>query len=269
MKGYKGFKKGLICKGKQYAENTVFEESKANICKNGMHFCENPLDVLDYYPLIDDNGELNEFAEVEALADVKTDDNKKFCTTKLKIGAKIAIAKLGEISAEFLREKITKETGGKNGGDWAQQVGGNSAKQVGGNSAQQVGGDSAQQVGGNSAQQVGGDWAKQVGGNSAKHVGGDSAQQVGGYSAQQVGGNSAQQVGGDSAQQESGNNSVMVAGENSKFKSGLNSLIVTYWYDDKGDIAGYKVAQVDGDKIKADTWYKLENGEFVEVSDES
>ena len=229
MKGYKGFKKGLICKGKQYAENTVFEESKANICKNGMHFCENPLDVLDYYPLIDDNGELNEFAEVEALADVKTDDNKKFCTTKLKIGAKIAIAKLGEISAEFLREKITKETGGKNGGDWAQQVGGNSAKQVGG----------------------------------------DSAQQVGGYSAQQVGGNSAQQVGGDSAQQESGNNSVMVAGENSKFKSGLNSLIVTYWYDDKGDIAGYKVAQVDGDKIKADTWYKLENGEFVEVSDES
>ena len=229
MKGYKGFKKGLICKGKQYAENTVFEESKANICKNGMHFCENPLDVLDYYPLIDDNGELNEFAEVEALADVKTDDNKKFCTTKLKIGAKIAIAKLGEISAEFLREKITKETGGKNGGDWAQQVGGNSAKQVGGNSAQQVGGD--------------------------------SAQQVGGYSAQQVG--------GDSAQQESGNNSVMVAGENSKFKSGLNSLIVTYWYDDKGDIAGYKVAQVDGDKIKADTWYKLENGEFVEVSDES
>jgi len=49
MKGYKGFKKGLICKGKQYAENAVFEEAEANICKNGMHFCENPLDVLDYY----------------------------------------------------------------------------------------------------------------------------------------------------------------------------------------------------------------------------
>ena len=209
MKGYKGFKKGLICKGKQYAENAVFEEAEANICKNGMHFCENPLDVLDYYPLIDDNGELNEFAEVEALADVKTDDNKKFCTTKLKIGAKIAIAKLGEISAEFLREKVTKETGGKNGGDSAQQVGGDSAKQVGG----------------------------------------DSAKQVGGYA----------------AQQESGKNSIMVAGKDSKFKSGLNSLFVIYWYDDEGNIGGYKVTQVDGEKIKADTWYKLENGEFVEV----
>ncbi len=36
MKGYKGFYKGLICKDKQYAENTVFEEPEANICVNGM-----------------------------------------------------------------------------------------------------------------------------------------------------------------------------------------------------------------------------------------
>lgn len=59
MKGYKGFDPGLVCRGKQYAENTVFEEDKATICKNGMHFCANPLDVLDYYPLINDNGKLN------------------------------------------------------------------------------------------------------------------------------------------------------------------------------------------------------------------
>ena len=29
MRGYKAFEKGLICKGKQYAENTVFEEEKS------------------------------------------------------------------------------------------------------------------------------------------------------------------------------------------------------------------------------------------------
>ena len=33
MKGYKGFAPGLVCRGKQYAENTVFEEPKAVICK--------------------------------------------------------------------------------------------------------------------------------------------------------------------------------------------------------------------------------------------
>lgn len=80
MKGYKAFKKGLVCKGKQYAENTIFEEENAEVCECGMHFCENPLDVLDYYPLIDDNGELTEYAEVEALDEVLTDDNKKYCT---------------------------------------------------------------------------------------------------------------------------------------------------------------------------------------------
>ena len=55
-KGYKAFEKGLICRGKQYAENTVFEESEAKICESGMHFCKNPLAVLDYYPLVDENG---------------------------------------------------------------------------------------------------------------------------------------------------------------------------------------------------------------------
>ena len=63
-KGYKAFEKGLICKGKQYTENTVFEESKAGPCNHGMHYCENPFDVLNYYPLVNDDGEISEFTEV-------------------------------------------------------------------------------------------------------------------------------------------------------------------------------------------------------------
>jgi len=78
MKGFKGFSQGLICRGKQYEENTVFEEDEAVICNKGMHFCPNPLDILNYYPLIDNDGKLNEFAEVEALDAVETDDNKKY-----------------------------------------------------------------------------------------------------------------------------------------------------------------------------------------------
>lgn len=54
MKGYKAFGKSMICRGKRYSENTVFEE-KAEVCMSGMHFCKNPLDVLDYYPLVNEN----------------------------------------------------------------------------------------------------------------------------------------------------------------------------------------------------------------------
>lgn len=108
MKGYKAFSKGMICRGKKYAENTVFEEDSAEICNSGMHFCENPLDVLDYYPLVDDNGELIEVAEVEALDEAKTDDKKKYCTKKLRIGAKLSLGGFVNAGVEFLYER-TKE----------------------------------------------------------------------------------------------------------------------------------------------------------------
>ena len=106
MKGYKAFEKGLICRGKQYAENTVFEEDKAEICHSGMHFCKKPLDVLGYYPLVDDKGNITEFAEVEALDEAQTDDNKKYCTKKLKINTKISFAQLVQASIDFESNKI-------------------------------------------------------------------------------------------------------------------------------------------------------------------
>lgn len=105
MKGYKAFGPGMICRGKQYAENTVFEEESAVICESGMHFCKEPLDVLEHYPLVNNDGEITEFAEVEALDEPVTNDNKKYCTKKLKIGAKISFAKLVQASVNFDFEK--------------------------------------------------------------------------------------------------------------------------------------------------------------------
>ena len=88
MRGFKGFNKGLICRGKQYKENTVFEEPKAEICEKGMHFCANPLDVFRYYSPND-----SEYCEVEALAPCKT-EGKKSCTTRLRIKDKCSFRDL-------------------------------------------------------------------------------------------------------------------------------------------------------------------------------
>ena len=118
MKGYKGFEPGLVCRGKQYAENTVFEEESAVICNSGMHFCENPFDVLEYYGFVSGDGKVNDFAEVEALDEVKTDDNKKFCTKKLKVGAKIGISGLVKAFVEFTLSKADfKDAKATNTGD--------------------------------------------------------------------------------------------------------------------------------------------------------
>lgn len=104
-KGYKAFEKGLICKGKQYAENTVFEESKAIPGKGRMYYYTNPFNVLDCYDLVTSNGEFNDFAEVEALEEPETVDNKIFCTTKLKVGARLSIPEFIKACVDFTIEK--------------------------------------------------------------------------------------------------------------------------------------------------------------------
>ena len=62
----------------------------------------------------------------------------------------------------------------------------------------------------------------------------------------------------------------MIVGRNEcNAKGGLHSVIVlTEWgYDDNVNYVpiSVKAAIVDGVRIKADTWYRLKNGEFVEV----
>ena len=50
----------------------------------------------------------------------------------------------------------------------------------------------------------------------------------------------------------------------------MNTLIALanrQWVNGKYEITDFKAEIVDGEKIKADTWYKLENGEFVEVEE--
>ena len=218
MKGYKAFEKGLICRGKQYAENTVFEEGKAEICKSGMHFCKDPLEVLEYYPLVDNNGNINEFAEVEALDDAHTDDNKKYCTKRLKIGAKISFAKLVQASVKFDYEKVIEDTKVKTTSKNSAQIGSS------------------------------GDYA-QIGSSGYYAKIGSS-----GYSAQI---------------NSTGKNAViMCAGDNSKAKAKIGSWITLAEWKTINNVytpVCVKTEQVDGERIKEDTYYQLKNGEFVEV----
>ena len=168
MKGYKGFRKGLICKGKQYAENTIIEESEAYICVNGMRFCINPLDLLDHYPLIDDNGEMCEFAEVEALDETLTNDEKKYCTKKLKIGARLSLAEFIKASFDVTYQQIKEEVDNvsekENVVDNATLAGGNRATLAGGDWSKLAGGDGATLARGGRSTRARGTTAKRKGG---------------------------------------------------------------------------------------------------------
>ncbi len=64
-------------------------------------------------------------------------------------------------------------------------------------------------------------------------------------------------------------NAVAVAcGKNAKAKGTIGSYIVlTEWNDDANELLTAKIYRVDGEVVKADTWYILRNGELEEVDD--
>jgi hypothetical protein len=228
MKGYKAFEAGLVCRGKQYAENTVFEEEKAEICHSGMHFCKNPLDVLNYYPLVDNNGNMSEFAEVEALDECKTNDNEKYCTKKLKICAKISFAQLIQASVKFEREVQTETEVKTSKEDYAQIGSSGDSAQIGSS------GDSAR-IGSS------GDSAR-IGSS------GDSARINSG--------------GKHAVICCAGHNSVAKG----KINSWITLSEWQYSEEEKAYIPiCVKTEKIDGERIKEDTYYKLVGGEFVEI----
>lgn len=55
-------------------------------------------------------------------------------------------------------------------------------------------------------------------------------------------------------------------GADSLARGAVGNWIVVSERDDDGNIIDAKIVKVDGDTIKADTWYKLANGEIVEAS---
>ena len=225
MKGYKGYNKGLICRGKQYAENTVFEEENAEICKSGMHFCENPFDVLEHYGYVNNKAELNEFTEVEALGDCLTDDNKKYTTKKLKIGSKLSIAGFCKAFVDFTFSKINwKNSAATNTCDYS------AATNTGDRSA-------ATNTGDRSAATNTGDCS------AATNTGDNSAATVEGKNSFAI---------------------ATGIGSKAKGKLGCY-IAVAEWENINGErqIKNFKAHKVDGKTIKEDTFYMLKNGKFV------
>ena len=285
MKGYKGFYPGLICEPdnehkKQYAENTVYEEEEAECCKSGMHFCKYPLDVFGYYPPVTDKG-VSEYAEVEALDKPVTNDGEKYCSKKLKIGAKIGIPALVQASVEYIKNNIveTKKESATGDCSAATNTGYRSAAtNTGDCSAATNTGDcsAATNTGDCSAATNTGDWsaATNTGNQSAATNTGNrsAATNTGNRSAATNTGNwsAATNTGNRSAASVEGKDSIALAfGVESKAKGTLGCYIVLaeWGKDDEGNrqLKTVKCHKVDGKTVKPDTWYTLKNGKFTEV----
>ena len=296
IKSYKGFNKDMTCRGFQYKEGKEYETSRAVVCNEGFHACEHPLDCLGYYP-----PNTSVYHEVEQTGEFSSDSgsrDSKIASTKIKIGAKLSIAGLVQAAIDFTKSKtVTMQdaTGYKGASSATGDCGASSATGYKGASsatgykgASSATGDygASSATGYKGASSATGDYGASsatgdYGASSATgYCGASSA--TGDYGASSAtgdcGASSATGYCGASSATgycgaSSADNSTAVAvawGYESKAKGCIGAHIVcAEWkYDNLNNdwiFVGAKMSIVDGVKIKADTYYTLRDGEFVEV----
>ena len=100
--GFKGFDKDLKCRDFQFELDKEFIEPNANLCNNGFHFCENPLDVLRYYNPAD-----SRYCTIEAkrVSEETHSDDSKRCSKSIKLKAEIGLNGLIKAGVNFIFEK--------------------------------------------------------------------------------------------------------------------------------------------------------------------
>ena len=251
MKAYKGFDRDLKCRGFQYEIGKEYEEKEAEACEKGFHACENPLEVFRYYPPCDGN----RYCEVEQDGELsKHGGDSKVASTKIKIGVELGLKGLIQAGVSFILDKVNWKA------DAATNTGDRSADVNTGNYS------AAMNTGYRSAAVNSGFQSAAVNsgiGSAAVNSGIQSAAVNSGTRSTAVNSGT-----GSAAEVSNGDSVAIVTGYNSKAKAGFGSAIVItergVWNGKTYPLINIKATIVDGEKIKADTWYTLRNGEFVE-----
>ena len=236
MKAYKGFNKDMTCRGFQYEIGKEYETAAAGLCSIGCHACENPLDCFGHYAPatsryceveIEDNGQ-------------RSPEDSKVVGKKIKIGAELSTEQICRLHFEYVRSRC----------DPAKT---NAAGDRESASAGERGSASAGDYGSASAGRYGSASAGDYGSASAGWSGSASAGDYG--------------VSASRGSSSAGENGVAAArGKHAKVRGGIGSvLVVCVEKKDSYDIAEWKAAVVDGERIRPDTWYTVENGEFREA----
>ena len=105
MKGFKGFDKDLKCRDLQYeVGKEAAVDGDIELCKRGIHFCENPHDIFSHYA----PGENNRFAVVEAegVSEERIDNDSKRVCKRLTVKAEISVFEICKIAVSTFFENF-------------------------------------------------------------------------------------------------------------------------------------------------------------------
>ena len=243
IKAVKGFNQDMTCTPTddikfQYEEGKTYEEEVADVCNQGFHACELPINAFSYYPPTK-----SIYHEVEMFGKIDSSESNKTCSSKIKIGAKINIAGIIKASIDIIRRKAEEESSASSG------YRGNAA------SSGNYGNAASSGYCGNAASS--GDY-----GNAASS--GNC-------------GNAASSGYCGSAKAEHPNSCAIAWGPESKASGVKGSHLVlaewesnggNYWDEETWTFKGAKMVVVDDKNIKENVWYGLRDGNVIEIKED-
>ena len=286
--------------GKEYEETGYIKA-----CEKGFHACPYPLDVFGYYAPagsrfceVEQSGKIDDSEsdkvcsskirigaelDIRGLVKAAVSYVKERCTNECNAepgkpatagnyGAATA-GDRGAATAGYRGAATTGDSGAATAGYRGAATAGNYGAATAGNYGAATAGDSGAATAGYRGVATAGDRGAATAGNSGVATAGyrgvatagDSGVATAGYRGAATTGDSGAATARGKAS--TGSNGLSVArGRNVQAKGGIGAiLVIAEERDDTYDIVDWKAVVVDGEVVKADTWYRLENGELVEV----
>ena len=239
---YKGTEKDMKCHGGfRYELGKKYEDNGAIRCGgSGFHSCKTPLDVFRYFA-----PNKSRYFVCEAGGIVNEDnEDSKIASSELTLTAEIGIPGLVKAHIDYVKSHTTTEHT-----------------------------DPKQATAGACGAATAGDYgAATAGDRGAATAGACGAATAGACGAATAGDSGAATAGSCGAATSRGsvtvgvNGTGLVRGNGVMIRGGLGAILVIAEEEENSyDLAHWKAVVVDGETVKADTWYKLMNGELVEA----
>ncbi|WP_342975102.1 DUF7666 domain-containing protein [Phocaeicola dorei] len=286
--------------GKEYEET-----GDIKACEKGFHACPYPLDVFGYYAPagsrfceVEQSGKIDDSEsdkvcsskirigaelDIRGLVKAAVSFVKERCTNECNAdpgkpatagyrGAATA-GNYGAATAGYSGAATAGDSGAATAGDSGAATAGYSGAATAGDSGAATAGYRGAATAGDYGAATAGDYGAATAGDRGAATAGDSGAATAGYRGAATAGYSGAATAGDygaataRGKASTGSNGLSVArGNNVQVKGGIGAiLVIAEEGEDTYDIVDWKAVLVDGEVVKADTWYRLENGELVEV----
>ena len=286
--------------GKEYEET-----GDIKACEKGFHACPYPLDVFGYYAPagsrfceVEQSGKIDDSEsdkvcsskirigaelDIRGLVKAAVSYVKERCTNECNAepGKPATAGNCGAATAGYRGAATAGDRGAATAGNFGAATAGDYGAATAGDRGAATAGDCGAATAGDYGAATAGDRGAATAGNFGAATAGDrgaatagdcGAATAGDYGAATAGDRGAATAGNRGAatargKASTGSNGLSVArGSNVKVKGGIGAiLVIAEERDDTYDIVDWKAVVVDGEVVKADTWYRLENGELVEV----